>query len=308
MGYETLKQSLRGVAFTTPVPFTEDGAEVRYVDYKKNIEAIERAGGGLFVPCGNTGEYYSLTNNERINIVEAAAEAISEKNCIIGGAGGSTKTVQKLSNAYADLDVDGVMIMHPRHTYLHEQGVEQYYREIANATDLGIILYKRGPELSDGVIASLSTIENIVGVKYAVNDITGFSQLVDRVGDDFVCVNGIAERFAPTFALEGAEGFTTGIGNFVPETSLALHEAIVEEDWNRARHLRDLVRPYENLREETGKNSSFRAANNVPAVKYGMDLAGLEGGVVREPLVDLSESDKKRAEKYYSQITDSDHI
>ncbi|ELY97639.1 5-dehydro-4-deoxyglucarate dehydratase [Natrialba aegyptia DSM 13077] len=78
-------------------------------------------------------------------------------------------------------------------------------------------------------------------------------------------------------------------------------EAIESGDFERARR----IRPYENLRAESGPNNPFAAANNVPAVKYGVDLAGLVVGPVREPLVDLSDSDKERAETYYTQIVDS---
>lgn len=307
MSYETLRSGLRSVAFTTAVPFGDAGEDVQYDAYEENLQTVEDAGGSLYIPCGNTGEYYSLTRDERINVVRSTVDAVSGDSVVVAGAGGSTKTVVDLADAYADAGADGLMVMHPGHTYLHEEGVERYYRKIAEATDLGVVLYKRGPELSDDVVAELSTVDNVVGVKYATNDVKGFSQIVDRTDDDFVCVNGIAERFAPAFALEGAEGFTTGIGNFVPEASLALHEAIQEGDLERARRVRNVVRPYENLREETGANSQFAAANNVPAVKYGMELAGLEGGAVREPLVELSESDRTRAEDYYEQIVDSEY-
>lgn len=307
MSYEMLTDGLRSVAFTTAVPFSEDGSDVEYDAYVDNLKAIEAAGGSLYIPCGNTGEYYSLNREERISVVETTVDAVSDESTVVGGAGGSTKTVISLAEKYADAGADGLMVMHPDHTYLHEEGVKQYYRDIAAGTDLGLVLYKRGPELSDDAIVELSDVENIVGVKYAVNDIKSFSELVGRVDDDFVCVNGIAERYAPAFALEGAEGFTTGIGNFVPGITLALHEAIQDGDLERARRIRNVVRPYENLREESGSNNAFAAANNVPAVKYGMELAGLYSGPVREPLVELSESDKARAEEYYDRIVESQY-
>lgn len=305
MSYTDLKAGLRSVAFTTAVPFSDDRRDVQYEAYETNLEAIEAANGSLFIPCGNTGEYYSLTRDERIGVVESTVDAVAGDSTVVAGAAGSTKNIVDLARTYDELGVDGIMIMHPDHTYLHEEGVKRYYRDIAARTDLGVVMYKRGPELSDDAIASLSTVENIVGVKYAVNDIQAFSHLVDRVDDEFVCINGIAERFAPSFALEGAEGFTTGIGNFAPAASMALHEAIEAGDFERARRIRNHIRPYENLRAESGPNNPFAAANNVPAVKYGMDLAGLVGGPVREPLVDLSDSDKERAETYYTRIVDS---
>jgi 4-hydroxy-tetrahydrodipicolinate synthase len=303
MSYENVRSGLRSVAFTVTTPFDEEGENVRYDVHKENVRAIEDAGAELFVPCGNTGEYYSLSNAERANVVEATVEAVSESSTVVAGAGGSTKNVQQLLGEYESIGVDAGMIMHPAHTYLHEQGIFQYYDDIVRSTDLPIVLYKRGPELPDDIIMRLGQRENVVGVKYAVNDIEAFSRAVTDTDADLVWLDGIAERFAPTFALEGAEGFTTGIGSFVPKPALELQDALRNERWERARGIRDLLRPYEDLRQETGSENLFGAANNIPAVKYGMELAGLYGGPVREPLVELNDQDKERAEEYYERIS-----
>ena len=202
-------------------------------------------------------------------------------------------------------EADAVMVMHPDHTYVHEQGLVEYYRRLAASTDLGIVVYKRGPELSKRVLTEVAGIDNIMAVKYAVDDIDAFSQTVAAAPDDVVWLNGIAERYALSFAIEGAEGFSTGVGNFAPEATLELFAAIERRDWERARDLSDHLRPYENLREENGEQNDIGVANNVPAVKHGMELAGLYDGPVREPLSDLGEADRERAEQYYQRISES---
>lgn len=302
MGYDALKEKIRGVAFTTPTPFSEDGEDVLYNEIKQNVSTVAAAGGELFIPCGNTGEYYALTDEERVGVVEATVDVLDDNHAVVGGVNGSTKKAIELAKRYEESGVDAIMIMHPDHTYLHERGIREYYQRIVDAVDCGVVLYKRGSELSEDVIAELSVEENVVAVKYAVNDVRSFSQAVEHVSGDIVWSNGIAERFAPAYALEGAEGFTTGIGNFVPNAVLELMDAIREEDWDQAKYLREVLRPYEDLREEAGEDNFISGANNVPAVKYGMELADLYGGPVREPLVELSDADKERAEQYYEKI------
>lgn len=302
MQYQQIKSDLRGVAFTNPTPFDESADEIRHDELTENIQYILDAGGSLVIPCGNTGEYYSLTNDERVAVVERTADAVDDQGTVVGGVGGSTKTAIELTKAYENVGADAIMIMHPVHTYQHQKGLLDYYRKIIESTDIGVVIYKRGPELTLDVIQELVTYQNVVGVKYAVNDIDGFSKAVTTTNADIVWSNGIAERFSLAFAIEGAEGLTTGIGNFLPEEVLALMDAIRAEDWNRVRRLRDLLRPYEDLREEPGKDNELSAANNVPAVKYGMELAGLYGGPVREPLVELAEEDKQRAKQYYDTV------
>lgn len=305
MSYDSLKQNLRGVAFTNPTPFTEDGETVRHDALAENLESVVDAGGRVILPCGNTGEYYSLSHEERVAVVETTVETVGDSASVVAGVGGSTKTALDLIERYERAGADALLVMHPVHTFMHERGVEAYYRRLIESTDLGVVLYKRGPELTLDHLASLAAVENVVAVKYADNDVKAFSAAASSI-DGVVWSNGIAERFAPAFALEGAEGFTTGIGNFVPEATLALMDALRDEDWERAREIRDLLRPYEDLREEPGADSAISAANNVPAVKFGMELAGLHGGPVREPLVDLSEEDRERAREYYDRIVTAD--
>jgi 4-hydroxy-tetrahydrodipicolinate synthase len=296
-----LIDSFRDVAFTTTVPFSEDGGEIRYDALADNLSRLYDAGARLLVPCGNTGEYYSLSNDERTCIVESHVEATGDEATIVGGAAGSFSNVRTLADAYENVGADALMVMHPRHTYMHESGLKEYYHQICDVTDLGVVIYKRGPEITRDVLAELSERENTVAVKFAVNDIKEFSQTVADTDGEVTWLNGLAERYVIPFVIEGAAGYTTGIGNFAPETTLELFDAVKTREWDRARTIQNAIRPYEDLRDEPDR-SPFAAANNVPAVKYGMDLGEYYGGSVRAPLVDLSETDKNRAEEYYRRI------
>ncbi|RKD89212.1 dihydrodipicolinate synthase family protein [Halopiger aswanensis] len=298
----SLHDRFRDVAFTTAVPFTEDRTAVRDDALADNVSRLYEAGARLFIPCGNTGEYYALTDDERVDVVETHVAATGDEATIVGGAAGNVPEVTALANAYEDAGADAVMVMHPDHTYAHESGLLEYYDRICDVTDLGVVIYKRGPELTRDVLVELSEREEVVAIKFAVDDLKEFSQTVDDADGDVTWLNGIAERYALSFAIEGAEGYTTGVGNFVPEVTLELYDAIEAEEWDRARDLQQLLRPLEDIREESGTENDLAAANNVPVVKYGMDLAGYEGGPVRRPLVELAADDKARVEDQYATI------
>ncbi|AKU09836.1 dihydrodipicolinate synthase family protein [Haloferax gibbonsii] len=302
MGFDSLRQSLKDVAFTTTTPFDSESENVRLDVIEENLTFCLEAGANVFIPCGNTGEYYSLSHEERIQVVEETVDAVGEEATVVGGLGGSTKTALELLDAYEAAGVDAVMIMDPVHTYVHQSGLQDYYERIISEASVGVVIYKRSHEMPDSLVSELASYENVVGVKYAVNDIKAFSAVVSETDAQVTWINGIAERYAPSFAMEGAGGFTTGIGNFVPAATLELFDAIEREEWEPARQLRENLRPYEDLREETGPNNELEAANNVPVVKHGMELAGLYGGPVREPLVELSSEDASRAESYYKEI------
>ena len=174
MNYEDLRGSFRDVAFTTPVPFTDDAADVRYDALAENLADLYDAG------------------------------------------------------------ADGLMVTHPVHTYAHEAGLREYYSRICDATDLGVAVYKRGPELTPEVLSAVCERDEVVAVKYAAAAAAEFSRCVEETDGEVAWVNGLAERFALAFAMEGAVGYTTGIGNFAPEATLALFEAVDAGGWGRA--------------------------------------------------------------------------
>ncbi len=299
---ETLRERFEDVAFTTAVPFSDDRERVRHDALVENLESMYDGGARLFVPCGNTGEYYSLTDQERVSVVETHVETLPDDATIVAGAGGSVGEVTALAEAYEAVGADALLVMHPGHTYINQSALAAYYHDVCDATDLGIVVYKRGPEITRDVLTEIAAREDVVAVKFAVNDVDEFSQTVAEGPEDVTWVNGIAERFAVSFAIEGATGYTTGLGNFVPEATLALFDALQDENWERARELRGLLRPLENLRTEPGPGNELHAGNNVPLVKYGLDLAGLTGGTVRPPLHALSDADEDRVAEQYERI------
>jgi len=298
-----VREALRGVAVTTPAPFTEDAVEVAHGRLADNVATLSDRGIDLFVPNGNTGEYYSLGHDERVAVVETVVEAAAPDDTVIAGAGGSTKTALDLLGAYEAAGADAAMVMYPSHTYVHVDGLVDYYERLADGTDLPLVLYKRGPEVDRGVLDAVSRLDGYVACKWATGEVEPFAASVVHAEGELVWLVGVAERFAPAYTLEGAEGLTYGIGNFLPERSLALYDALAAGDWGRAREIRDELRPLEELRDEPGVGNHVDAGNNVPVVKHCMDRApGLYGGPVREPLVSLRGADAARADELYDRI------
>ena len=83
---------------------------------------------------------------------------------------------------------------------------------------------------------------------------------------------------------------------------LVLDEALDAGDLERAREIRDAALPFMAFREEAGEDNAIPNANSVPALKAGLEFAGLTGGPVREPLVDLSDAEYERARTLYDDL------
>jgi len=298
-----VRERLRGVAVGLLTPF-DDAGGIEHEKIRANARALSDGGIRTFLAAANISEYHSLSRDERVAVAETAVEALPEDACVLAGVGGSTATATDLVGAHERCGVDAMMVMPPDHTYLHEQGLLDYYRELDGATERPLVPYVRGFDPSVDYLAALTRVDGVVGIKYALADAVKLGAGVAAGADDVVWVDGLAEPYAVSFWAEGAEGFSAGVGNFRPEVGLALFDALEAGDWERARELRNACLPYQRFRDETGADNDIPGAASVPAVKEGLELAGLHGGSVREPIRPLTPEQRERARELYDQLDD----
>lgn len=296
-----VRHRLRGVSVGLLTPFDDTGS-IEHEKIAENARTLWDSGVDSFLTAANISEYHSLSREERIAVTETSAEALPDDACILAGVGGPTSEAMGLVRAYDRVGADAMMVMPPDHTYVHERGLLDYYREIASVTERPLVPYIRGFEPSVDCLAEVSSLEGVVGIKYALRDPVRLGAAIADGSDDVVWVNGLAEPFAISYWAEGAEGFSAGVSNFRPEIGLALHDALMDGDRARARKLRNACLPYQQFRDETGDNNTISGAYSVSAVKKGLELAGLHGGNVREPIVALSAEQERKAERLYEEL------
>jgi len=173
-----------------------------------------------------------------------------------------------------------IMVHQPVHPYVSIEGWIEYHRAIASEVpELGVVLYVRDETIPGSAFARLGELcPNVVGVKYAVANPVRFAAVAADAGAGrFSWVAGSAELHAPGYFALGAKGFTSGIANVDPETSLRLWRALdggeqvlVTDLWQRAR-------PFEELR------AANASANNVSVVKEALSQLGVCSRDVRPP-------------------------
>jgi 4-hydroxy-tetrahydrodipicolinate synthase len=298
-----VRERLRGVAVGLLTPFDEAGA-IGHNDLAANARRLYEAGVRTFLAAANISEYHSLSGEERAAVAETAVDALPDDACVLAGVGGPTGEARELARAYERVDADAMMVMPPDHTYVHEGGLLDYYRELAGATDRPLAPYVRGFDPSVEFLADLTRVDGVAGVKYALEDPVKLGAAVAAGADDVVWVDGLAEPYAVSFWAEGAEGFSAGVSNFRPEVGLALYDALAAGEYERSRALRNACLPFQRFRGETGADNDIPGAVSVPAVKKGLELAGLAGGEVREPLRPLSTEETARVERLYDRLDD----
>jgi len=267
-------------------PFRED----RVVDYdllERNIEFLVANGLGVIVPYGNTGEFYALSVEEAQAVTRFVVERVDGRTAVLAGIGYDLGTAREMALAAQKADADAVMVHQPVHPYLMTEGLIRYYTGIARSVEIGVVLYVRHEAIDREVLSRVADIENVLAIKYAINDLPHFADLVQCVEASVVWVCGTAEMWAPFFFAAGAEGFTSGLVNIAPELSLTMLDGLRRGDSEAVRTVWRHVAPIEKLR---AKNHN---GNNVSVIKEGMNLAGLPAGLVREPLGELDEADRQ---------------
>ena len=172
------------VALVTP--FTADG-EVDWDDVEKHIDDVITAGADGIVVSGTTGETSTLTDPEKIRLVEVGKSVAAGRAKIITG-GGSNETAHaiELYRASERAGADGVMIVTPYYNKPTQAGLLTHFRMIADATDLPVILYdipgRAGVPIHYETILRAAKHPNICAVKDAKGDFSEVSRVLNQTG------------------------------------------------------------------------------------------------------------------------------
>lgn len=288
MSLDDLKIALRSIAAIPVTPFAADGS-VDFATYGRLIRRLADGGITVVTPNGNTSEFYALTPDEARRAVECTVEAAAGRMAIMAAVGFDLTTAIGTGRAAQRAGAVMAMVHQPVHPYQSAEGWVAYHRAICEGLpELGVVPYVRDPSITGTMLRQLvAACPNVVGVKYAVPNPLQFAAIVDQIGTGVTWVCGLAELWAPTFWLVGAEGFTSGLVNVDASLSLDMLQALQRGDYPAAMRVWRLVRPLEDLRARRA------AANNVSVIKEALAQLGLANAAVRPPISELLDSERR---------------
>lgn len=241
---------------------------------------------GLFA-AGGTGEFFSLTFKEVVDVVAAAVAECRGQLPVIAGCGYGTAMAVELAQAMQAAGADGVLLLPPYLVNGSQDGLAAHISAVCKAVNIGVIVYNRDNAIIDDVtLARLCDQHpNLVGFKDGVGDIESMTRIYMRMGDRLTYIGGLptAETFAAPYLKMGVTTYSSAIFNFMPRWAAAFYKAVRAEDQAKViAGLRDFVMPYIALRNR-GKGYA------ISVVKAGMRVIGRPAGPVRPPLTDLNE-------------------
>ena len=288
MGNKTLDAAACADVLVVSITPRDPRRRVDLRGVRSNVEHLLAAGVGVIMPECGTGLVYDASLEEYEAVVGAFVEAAAGRALIVPGIGPGYGRALEMGRIARSLAVDGVMVM-PVVGPASAGGVRRGLAEICQEVALPTVLYQRRLDImpvEDAV--DLCRLDEVVGLKYAVDDLDAFGKIVDQAGSEAAMVCGMAEDPAAEYMENGAVGFSSGMANFVPRLSLALHRAVVGGDTEEAGRLRDLMVPFEDFRAEDG------ARYSAAALHTAMEYAGLAGGPVIPFVEDVAEADVPR--------------
>jgi len=274
------KQKLSGVFAPVVTPFQGDQPDLDALAF--NLTKLRQTDLTGFLALGSNGEVKSLTDEERLLVLEVFAQEKGDKVVMVGTGCESTKETIEKSHVAAQMGFDYVSVLPPHYHAKQIDGavLRRHYERIAEAISVPLLLYN-APQFAGGVqippktIVELSGHPGIVGIKDSSAAGPGRFLADLDPDDDFSVLAGGINFFYSSLHV-GTTGGVLSLANVLPDACVELYDLFTRGMYDRARELSaGLIR----------LNQSISGAWGVAGVKAAMDLVGLRGGRPREPLM-----------------------
>jgi 4-hydroxy-tetrahydrodipicolinate synthase len=217
------------VALVTPM--TADG-EVDWPAVEKHMDDVITAGVDGILVTGTTGETSTLTDPEKIRLVEVGKDVAAGRAKIITG-GGSNETAHaiQLYRDSAKAGADAILVVTPYYNKPTQAGILTHFRMVADATDLPMMLYdipgRTGVPIEYETILRLAKHPNILAVKDAKGKFSEVSRVLNQT--DLMYFSGDDANVLPHLAI-GATGLVGVTANIAAAPYRTIVDAVNRGD------------------------------------------------------------------------------
>ena len=270
------------IPVTTPF---EPGGDVDVPGLQGNIRKWASTGVRGFVVGGSTGEAVLLDEDERVAVWEAVRDAAPSGLLLVAGTGAeSRRAALRLSRTAADLDYDAVLVQPPAFykSAMTPAVVRDHYRAVADDSAVPVVVYQVPTrfctlDLPTGLVAELSSHDNIAGIKDSRGKLDTVAELATAVREGFQVLVGSGSLLYPALEV-GAAGGILGVANFAPGLCARICDAHAAGDAAAAGAAQEVAGPLHN---------AIVGGMGVAGVKCALDLLGFAGREPRPPLPPL---------------------
>jgi 4-hydroxy-tetrahydrodipicolinate synthase len=268
------------VAMVTP--FTPDGDLDLKGAQELAAHLVDKQRVDGLVVNGTTGEAPTTTDAEKAQVIKAVSEAVGQKAKVLAGVGtNSTRHTIELARQAEENGADGLLVVTPYYSKPTQEGVENHFRQVADASGLPALLYdipgRTATAIETETLLRLSEHPRIVGVKDCKVDLLATARVIAETGLDFY--SGNDELILPLYSIGGV-GTVSTVGHVVGSEIKAMLDAYDEGDNKEALRRHQAMLPV--------ITAIMTREPGAVAVKAALNLLGLPAGPVREPLAEAT--------------------
>ena len=293
-----MSEPFRGSYTVTITPFSEDGSAIDVEAWKGFLDWQLEVGVPGIIVLGTTGEFLTVSDEERRLLVGTAVEHVARRiPVLVGAMNASTARAVRNAREAEELGADGLMILPPYYYTPTEDEIFGYYRAICEAVSLPIMLYNNpvtsNVDMSAKLVGRLTrAFENIRYIKEASLDVGRVYDVIEETGGLMNVFAG--ERIVESFTL-GAVGYVNPYGNYIPRASYRIWDYLVEGRIEDARSVQRLINAMDHIIAEGHPTYGHQCYSKALAAAAGHPV-----GDVRPPLttfVQLGEEGLERRAK-----------
>jgi 4-hydroxy-tetrahydrodipicolinate synthase len=251
------------------------------------IDDLIKAGVHGITPLGSTGEFAYLNNEQRTAVVRTSIEAASGRVPVVAGVA-ATATIDAVAQArsYAKLGADGILAILESYFPLKDAQVEEYFRAIADAVDVPVVLYTnpqfQRTDLTLDVIARLAEHPRIRYIKDASTNTGRLLSIMNRC--ERLKVFSASAHIPAAVMLIGGVGWMAGPACIIPRQSVRLYDLCRAGRWAEAMELQ---------RKLWRINEAFARFNLAACIKAALQHQGYEVGDPIAPQRALGTDERK---------------
>ncbi len=287
-----------GVALVTP--FRKEG-EVDFNALQKLVEFQIENGVNYLVVQGTTGESVTLTDEEKVSVLEYIIDVAKNRVPIVLGVGGNnTSNVVQQIKKFNSYRIDAYLSVSPYYNKPSQAGIVAHYGQIAQATDKPIILYnvpgRTGSNMTAETTLTLAnTYANIIAVKEASGNLEQIMEIIKSKPSDFLVISGDDALTLPHIAC-GGDGVISVVANAFPKRFSSMVDFALKGDLEKAKPLHYELFPI---------IQQLFADGNPGGIKYVLNLISIGEDHMRLPLVNINDEVAKKLYELVAAIDDT---
>ena len=269
---------VHGVIPALVTPMNPDES-INEIELRRQVRRqIEAGVHGLFV-LGTNGEFYALSEAEKLGVLEITVEENNWRLPVYAGTGcpGTAETI-RLSKECEKIGAAALSVITPYFAALSQKELTAHFEALAGSVSIPIILYnipaRTNVAMTPETVEKLSRVPGIAGIKDSSGNFDNILQYIERAADSGFAVMSGNDSLLLWTLQAGGKGGVCGIANLFPRTMVSIYELWQKGDFTAAKKAQDSIRAIRNC---------FRLGNPNSIVKMATNLLGHPVGPCRKP-------------------------